>query len=381
MLLGLTPNYLLLRKLKILLLIDSLGSGGAQRQLVNLACGLKGRDHDVELFIYYPKLDFFRSELDSVSIPVHQVSIQGGFSFRIFLKLIHLYTSGRYDSIISFLDVPNIYAELAKLLSFRNINLVVSERSSFKREKNCLFNVFKRWFHLLANHVVANSHDHTNWLKKKYWLKNKTHTIYNGYSVSNNIDTNTCSSTSSDLDLLIVGRINPVKNGFRILQGLIRFYEKHGYSPKVSWVGRQEQDKESLLERKRIDELLSQFPNLTYSWKFLGERQDVPSLLQQTDALIHISLFEGLPNVVCEAFIAGRPVIASNVCDHPLLVEDKVRGILCDPLSVESICSAIQRFVNLTSEERHNMGNNARRYAEQHLSAERMVSEYEKLLN
>ena len=113
----------------------------------------------------------------------------------------------------------------------------------------------------------------------------------------------------------------------------------------------------------------------------MGERQDVPSLLQQTDALIHISLFEGLPNVVCEAFIAGRPVIASNVCDHPLLVEDKVRGILCDPLSVESICSAIQRFVNLTSEERHNMGNNARRYAEQHLSAERMVSEYEKLLN
>ena len=69
------------------------------------------------------------------------------------------------------------------------------------------------------------------------------------------------------------------------------------------------------------------------------------------------------------------------MCDHPLLVEDNVRGILCDPLSVDSISAAIERFVNLIPEERQKMGINVRRYAERNLSAYRMVSEYQKLLN
>lgn len=47
----------------------------------------------------------------------------------------------------------------------------------------------------------------------------------------------------------------------------------------------------------------------------------------------------------------------------------------------ESICGAIERFVALTPEERQEMGRNARLYAEEHVNLQRMVNQYEALLN
>ena len=38
---------------RILCFIDSLGAGGAQRQLVNLAIGLKKRDYIVSFLVYH----------------------------------------------------------------------------------------------------------------------------------------------------------------------------------------------------------------------------------------------------------------------------------------------------------------------------------------
>ena len=40
--------------MKVVLLIDHLGAGGAQRQLAGLACMLKERGVDVSVFTYYP---------------------------------------------------------------------------------------------------------------------------------------------------------------------------------------------------------------------------------------------------------------------------------------------------------------------------------------
>ena len=366
--------------MKILCVIDSLGSGGAQRQMVNLVCGLKSKGHAVELLVYFPDARFFRAEIDAAGILVHEIRKGGGFSLKVLWSLIRLYRSGQFDVVISFLDTPNIYAELAKLFALSSIKLIVSERSSSLNERKTIFNKLKRLSHLLADFVVANSHSHANWLCDYYWLRNKTKTIYNGYFVGDAANVSAFKEKLGNLSLLAIGRIDTGKNGLRLMQGVEHFYQKHGDCPTVFWAGRQAQDADSLRERQEMEEFLSQHPVIARHWHFMGERRDVPGLLQQADALIHVSMYEGLPNVVCEAFVAARPVIASNVCDHPVLVENGVRGILCDPLSPESICEAIEQFVSLTTEERQQMGSNARAYAEQYLTIDRMVSDYEKLI-
>ena len=107
--------------MKIICFIDSLSSGGAQRQMVNLARGLKAKGHTVELLLYFPEFDFFRSEIEQAEILIHEVSKGKGFSWNVVWTLVKLYRTGKYDGLISFLDSPNLYAEIAKAISFSSI--------------------------------------------------------------------------------------------------------------------------------------------------------------------------------------------------------------------------------------------------------------------
>ena len=47
--------------MKILIVLDSLGTGGAQRLKLQLAQGLVERGHEVEIFIYVSEDQFFAS--------------------------------------------------------------------------------------------------------------------------------------------------------------------------------------------------------------------------------------------------------------------------------------------------------------------------------
>lgn len=365
---------------KILCVIDSLGSGGAQRQMVNLACGLKKKGHDVNVFVYFPEFAFYKRRLAAAGISLIEVPKGRGFSFKVLVNLIRIMRSGTYDSVISFLDVPNTYVEIASLFTLTPPTLIVSERSSVARESKAFAGV-RRGFHICANIVVANSISHAVWLKKRWWLSSKVRVVYNGYSISKkNERLKIPDRPARHKKLLVIGRVNQGKNGLRLIQALILFWQRNGFVPSVLWVGRQEQDPKSLVLRSEMEHLLEKNPEVGKNWEWLGERENVETLLADCDALLHVSLFEGLPNVVCESFIAGRPVILSRVCDHPLLVGENDRGILCDPWSVGSICSAVEQFLALPSSRHQEMAENARCYAENHLTIERMVGDFEALL-
>jgi glycosyltransferase involved in cell wall biosynthesis len=365
--------------MKILCVIDTLGSGGAQRQMVNLACGLKANGHDIEMFVYFPQFTFFRPELESAQIPVYDVKKGRGFSFKVLRYLSELFRKQKYDAVISFLNVPSFYAELAKLLVCSKTPLISGERSNsyggLSRFQARLF----RWSHCLASAVVANSQTHTEWLRRHSWLRNKCHTIYNGYCLSQ-IPEPSSPRNRSPHQYLVVGRVQKVKNGLRLIDALALYAKKHHSSPIIRWAGRQETDNESLQYRRDMENRLKVYPEVAEKWEWLGERNDIPQLLANCDALIHVSLYEGLPNVVCEAFIAARPVIVSNVCDHAILVDDPDRGFLCDPESPESICGAIEKYEAQTEQLKSQQGTNARKYAEKNLSIEKMVAAYETII-
>ena len=168
--------------MKILCVIDSLGSGGAQRQIVNLACGLKKKGHDVDVFVYFPEFSFYAKRLAASGISLIEVPKGRGFSLKVLMNLIKLMRSGTYDSVISFLNAPNTYVEIASLFTLTPPTLIVSERSSIARESKT-FSGARRVSHICATIVVANSVSHAAWLKSRWWLSSKVRVIYNGYSI------------------------------------------------------------------------------------------------------------------------------------------------------------------------------------------------------
>lgn len=366
--------------MKILCVIDSLGSGGAQRQMVELAIGLKARGHSVYVFIYYPQHDFFESRLVSGGVDLIKFDKSKRYSLGVIRKLLMVLKEGDYDIVLSFLKTPNIYAELGRLFGYCS-TLIVSERSSHKAIGSKVKGSIQRHMHSFSDYIVVNSHDQKAWLAREYSaLSKKIVCIYNGVEKAKFPYTPQVRyEDPKDATLLSVGRIGREKNPEVLIRALDVFYQKLGWVPEVLWVGGQDDSVGGRQYRSELQGILLALPHVDKKWTWLGVRSNVSEYLQRSVCLVLPSLYEGLPNAVCEALMSGRPVIASNVCDNGRLVEDGARGYLFESENPVSLCLAIEKLLNLSYEERASLGKNARKYAEDELGVELMVSNYEQL--
>lgn len=344
--------------------------------MVCLAVGLRKRGHDVELFNYYPKHDFFRDEVEKYQIPVHSVRKGNGFSFRALIQLGFLLRMGKYHVALSFLNTPNTYLELVHFFRPSTIK-VVSERSNHIGARSL---PFQRLLHRFASRVVVNSWSHRDWLESRHpWLSEKLSVIYNG------VDTDLFKSSpgvrvaQNELNLLAIGRVGPEKNPLNLIKALHLFYCKWGWVPSLTWVGREDQTREGRKYGKKVKHLLDSMPEIKNKVLFPGENKAIHTLLAQHDALIHPSFYEGMPNVICEALCSSRPVLASDVSDNGRLVEEGERGFLFNPHEPETIVSAMKRLTDLSPEKWERVSANCRRYAEENLSVDKLVSQYESL--
>ena len=365
--------------MRILCVIDSLGSGGAQRQMASLAIGLAKRGHEVEIFNYFPELDFFRPEVEKSGIPIHEIRKTKGFSFRALIKLGLLLRSGKYHVALSFLNIPNAYLELAHFFK-PSTPKVVSERSNHVGARAL---PGQRLLHRVASRVVVNSWSHCEWLKARHpWLEPKLQVIYNGVDTDLYKPSGVVRSDPKKLKLLAIGRVGPEKNVINLIKALVLFHDKWGWVPDLNWVGRKDESKEGHSYGKEINDLLEiSPPAVKNNIHFLGEKGLIHQVLAEHDALIHPSLFEGMPNVICEALAAGKPVLASNVSDNVRLVKEGERGFLFDPNNPSSITSSIKQLSDLPSERWFGISENCRNYSEETLSMNKLVSKYEDLFH
>ncbi|MHA7819582.1 MAG: glycosyltransferase family 4 protein [Erythrobacter sp.] len=61
--------------------------------------------------------------------------------------------------------------------------------------------------------------------------------------------------------------------------------------------------------------------------EFLGERSDVPDLMQGSDLYLNVSLYEGMPLTLLEAMASGLPIVATDVPGNRELVKDGANGM------------------------------------------------------
>lgn len=364
--------------MKILFVIDSLGSGGAQRQMVTLALALSERGHHVEFFIYYPEYHFLPL-LEQANIVVRLHKKPSRFSIAPVIALWRILKSGLFNVVLAFLNTPCVYAEIA-CLPFRNVKLIVSERSSYPVGNLKVGRILQQQMHRLANWITVNSHHQRKRMEQEFpWMKGKILTIYNGYDLDKFRPLPYSPSHRQVLNLIAISSVSFNKNSLNLAKALKICRDQHNLTVNLDWVGTQQVSNEGMRPSEETDAFLKN-TGLADQWQWLGVRTNIPQLIALRDALIHPSYLEGLPNVVCEALACGRPVLASKVCDHPLLVTEGVSGFLFDPTSPEDIARVILAFSRQSIQERLTMAENARRYAEVHLSIARYADEYENLL-
>lgn len=109
-------------------------------------------------------------------------------------------------------------------------------------------------------------------------------------------------------------------------------------------------------DRGRTDlTALADEKGLGESVALLGIREDVPLLLAASDISVLPSLREGLPVSLLESAAAGLPIVATSVGGIPEIVEDGVGGILVPPQDSGALGEALLALLR-DPERRRSMG-------------------------
>jgi len=110
--------------------------------------------------------------------------------------------------------------------------------------------------------------------------------------------------------------------------------------------------------------------------KYLGVVDDVRPLIHQSDVVTLPSYREGIPRSLLEAISMGKPIITTDAPGCREVVEDGKNGFLVPVKDVEALTNAMIKFIELTEEERQEMGHYSREKAIREFDEKIIVKKY-----
>ena len=171
---------------------------------------------------------------------------------------------------------------------------------------------------------------------------------------------------ADDRLIVALGNLYPVKGHAHLIEALALIADRH---PTVHVaIGGRGHLADSLIDRARGHGLQARV-------HLLGLRADVAAVLAAADIFALPSLSEGMPLALLEAMFASRPIVASDVGDVRIALDDGSAGALVPPGDEAALAAALDRLL-ANADEAHAFGDRAGRRARAEYDLSRMVDRY-----
>lgn len=347
---------------KVLLFTESIGSGGAERQMVGLAISLKKRGYDVTVLTYL-KQEFYKPMLQENGVKY----ILCEKALNKYLRLFYIWQELRRinpDTIISFLSAPS---KVMCILKPRDTRLIVSERNT-----TLLWGGYERvvyWLYRRADVIVANSENEAENIKA-----HKPAVAHKTLAITNFVDTDLfvpAPHSENEVPIILcVGRITEQKNVLRFIDA-VKMLKGRGQLFIVKWFGNHMYKDYCAEVYKKVEALELQDVFLIHE-----PSSNIREEYQRADIFCLPSIHEGYPNVVCEAMSCELPIACSNVCENPRIVHEGVNGFLFNPSNASEMADVLSRTLDMTPAERKAMGQKNRQQMIDNNSIEAFCDKY-----
>lgn len=302
-------------KPKLLFLISSLNTGGAQSAMANLSIALSDL-YDIDWLVNSDEkiaYDYF-GNLISLGIKEpdnrNNLTYQGKAFFKRLSMLKVLKKSGDYLATISFLESANIANILTRKYGTKTIisqrNTITNRRLGLKGK--ILVKVDKSLYKK-ADEMVAISEGVRKELLQKMGLDpQKTTTILNGYNIEAikkgmKEEPEAFELEEGTFTFINMGRLHDQKGQWHLIRAFSKVYEEDKAARLLIFgSGSEEEYLRSLIDGYNLQNVV----------KIMPYRKNPFAVMGKCDAFVFPSRYEGFGNVLPEALICGLPSIATD---------------------------------------------------------------------
>jgi len=163
------------------------------------------------------------------------------------------------------------------------------------------------------------------------------------------------------------GRLDPVKDYGMLLQAMVDVPEAANLV--IAGSGPMENELHRLSDELGLEDRV----------QFLGFEPNVLRWMRVANGFVLASRWEGLPMVVLEAAACGVPAVATDVPGTHEVVVDGKTGLLAAQGSAKALAAAMTRMMEMPGEERRAMGERARQFVQEHYSLDAALDRWEAL--
>lgn len=334
-------------KSKVALFIPSLGGGGAERIMVNLARGFSERGFDVDLILAKADGPFLSLVPKSVRI----VNLKAKRVLYSLPSLVHYLRGSKPEALISALDHANAVALMAKLLSRSPVRLAVSVHSTLSQSsahavslRGRLTPFLIRLLYPWADAVIAVSKGAADDLLRVSKLRReRVHVVYNPVVVpelfvqAQEVLDHPWFAAGEPPVILGVGRLTKPKDFTTLIRAFAMVKEVR--PARLVILGEGE-------ERARLETLIRNL-GLEDSVELPGFVSNPYKYMKRAAVFVLSSKWEALPTVLIEALALGTPVISTDCPSGPAEILEGGRwGRLVPVGDVNALAQAILRALS-----------------------------------
>ncbi|QEH32009.1 GalNAc-alpha-(1-_4)-GalNAc-alpha-(1-_3)-diNAcBac-PP-undecaprenol alpha-1,4-N-acetyl-D-galactosaminyltransferase [Aquisphaera giovannonii] len=360
--------------LKVLQLIPTLDRSGAEKQMVLLARGLPRDRFSVEVATL-TRGGPLAGELGEAGIPVTDIGKRWKVDPLALGRLTRHMKARRFDVVQTWIFAANAYGRIAARRA--GVPVVVTSEMAVDLWKGKVEKAVDRRLATWCDRLVGNSRAVVGYYRGLGVPDDRLAMIYSGIAIEE--------------PPAHAGDPAATRAEFGIAAD----------APLVLFAGR-------LAEQKRVDDLLKAVDLLQHVQPdlrtilvgdgplrgpleataraydlagkafFLGHRDDVPRLMAAADLVVLPSSYEGLPNVVLEAMLHRKPVVATAAPGTTEVVADGETGVLVPIGDPPLLARAIRDLVRDPARRRR-LGEAGRARVESHFRAEAMVDAFARL--